>query len=532
MSTISKDLLKSLQKLVGSENVITESTFLDQYQTATFETKQAILAIIKPGNTAEIQQCLKIANTFNTPVYPISTGLNTGYGSRVPAANNCIIIEMKRLNNIIDFNEELACVTIGPGVTQQQLYNYLQEKKSNLWMDVTGSYKDHSIIGNIAERGFGHTPYGDHFANVGGMEVVLPSGDCIHTGFGRFPNAQAKGVYRWGVGPYIDGIFTQSNLGVITQLTLWLMPAPEYFQSFYFSVNNHSQLSEVIDLLRPLRLDGTIDSAMHIANDYKVLGAIQLYPWKEAENRTPLDKEILKKLGENWDFGAWNASGALYGTKKEVALARKKIKQRLKGKVKKLRFLDDRLLKLAERFQKPYHWVTGVNLPEMLKILKPIYNMTKGIPTDAMLPSIYWRKKDGVPEVMYPEKDNCGLMWCAPIAPTSGKHAMKLWSIIESTFEHYDFEPAVTITLLTERTMDCIIAISYDRSIEGEDQHAQACHDELLKKLTESGYYPYRLGIQSMNGLPEAEESYTKFINSIKTCLDPKNILSPGRYSK
>lgn len=82
---------------------------------------------------------------------------------------------------------------------------------------------------------------------------------------------------------------------------------------------------------------------MHIANDYKVLGAIQLYPWQATENKTPLDKEVLRKLGKSWDFGAWNASGALYGTKDEVALARNKIKKRLKGKAKKLRFLDDRL---------------------------------------------------------------------------------------------------------------------------------------------------------------------------------------------
>ena len=105
---------------------------------------------------------------------------------------------------------------------------------------------------------------------------------------------------------------------------------------------------------------------------------------------------------------------------------------------------------------------------------------------------------------------------------------MALWAIIKSVFEHYSFEPAVSITLLTTRTMDCVVAIQYDRSIED----TQACHNELLKKLTDAGYYPYRLGIQSMNGLPEPEESYAKFLNSIKSSLDPANILSPGRYSK
>jgi len=532
METNFTDALTAFQNALGQENVNTDNSLLKEYQTATFDTKNSVLAIVRPNNTKEVQQCLKIANQFNIPIYPISTGLNTGYGSRVPTVDQCVVLEMRRMNRIIDFDENLAYITLEPGVTQQQLYDYLQEKKSKLWMDATGSFKDHSIIGNIAERGFGHTPYGDHFSNVAGMEVVLPQGDCIHTGFGRFSNAQAAEVYRWGVGPYFDGIFTQSNLGIITRLTVWLMPAPKYFQSFYFSVDSHKQLEKVIDLLRPLRLDGTINSAMHIANDYKVLGAIQLYPWQQANNKTPLDKEVLEKLGKSWDFSVWNGSGALYGTKEEVALARKKIKKQLRGSVKKLRFLDDKLLKVAELLQKPYYWVTGVNLPEMLKILKPIFNMTKGIPTDAMLASTYWRKKDNIANMVNPERDKCGLMWCAPIAPTSGKHAMKLWGIIESVFDQYDFEPAVTITLLTERAMDCVIAIQYDRSIEGEDKRAQACHDKLLKKLTDVGYYPYRLGVQSMSGLPEPEEAYTKFISLVKASLDPIGVLSPGRYLK
>ena len=322
----------AFQNAVGKANVITDLSTLQKYQTATFKTDRTILAIVRPENREEVQQCLKIANQFKTPVYPISTGLNTGYGSRVPAADNCVIIEMKRMNRITDFNEELGYVTLEPGVTQQQLYDYLQEKKSKFWMDATGSYANHSIIGNVAERGFGHTPYGDHFANVGGMEIVLPQGKCIHTGFGRFTNAKAANVYRWGVGPYIDGLFTQSNLGIITKLTLWLMPAPEYFQSFYFSVDSYEQLGKVIDLLRPLRLDGTINSAMHIANDYKVLGAIQIYPWEKTVGKIPLDKNILQQLAKTWDFGAWNGSGALYGSKQEVALARKKIAKQLRGK--------------------------------------------------------------------------------------------------------------------------------------------------------------------------------------------------------
>lgn len=521
--------IDSFIQVVGVENVITDPKILSHYEKTTFLTGHRIPAIVRPAHVGEVQDCVRLANQHKTPVYVISTGENTGYGSKVPTQDGCIVIELNRMDRIVDFNDELGYITLEPGVTQKQLYEFLLAKHCKFWMDTTGATEKHSLIGNIIERGFGHTPYGDHFANVAGLEVVLPDGDRMHTGFGRFSNAKAKQIYRWGVGPYFDGIFSQSNLGIVTQLSVWLMPKPEFFQAFYFKTPKYEQLLEVIDALRPLRLNKTIKSALHIGNDYKVLSSIQTYPWELMQGKTPLSQAVLDDLAKQLDFGAWNGSGALYGTRQEVASARAQIKKQLKGKVSKLLFLDDRLLRLAELMQKPYQWLTGVNLPQVFKLLKPLYLMNKGVPSDAMIPSVYWRKKQ--PAVMNdPERDGCGLMWLAPTAPISGEHADAIWQIVSGIFAKYEFEPAVSITLITERAMDCVISISYDREIPGEDQRALQCHDELLEKLTEAGYFPYRLGIQSMGKLPKAEEAYLKFMASIKKSLDPNGILAPGRY--
>jgi 4-cresol dehydrogenase (hydroxylating) len=517
-------------KLLGEDNVTTEPSILNDYEKNTFAAQHRVKGVIRPGNTAQVQECMKIADKYNVCIYPISTGLNVGYGSKVPTADGCVIMDLKRMNRIIDYSEKLAYVIVEPGVTQQQLYDYLQQKQSKLWMDVTGAFRDHSMIGNIVERGFGHTPYSDHFANVCGLEVVLPDSRCIHTGFGQFPEAKATHVYRWGVGPYVDGLFTQSNLGIITRLTLWLMPEPEYFLNFFFSVAKNEQLEEVINLLRPLRLDGTINSALHIGNDYKVLSSIQLYPWDKTDGKKPLPESVLDNFSKAWDFGAWNAAGALYGSRQSVSAAKKRIRKQLKGKVKKLRFLDDKALKLAEKFQKPYQWFTGINLTAMLKILKPVYGMTRGVPTDAMIASTYWRKKTEVPKNPDPNRDGCGLLWCAPVAPTEGKYAMEIWEIIETTLSKYEFEPSVSYTLITPRAMDCVIAISYDREVKNEDKKAKDCHDELLNKLTAKGYFPYRLGVQSMYMMSERDKDYDSFYKTIKEALDPKGILAPGRY--
>ena len=527
---LSENELNAFRSVLGDEFVVIDPATRGEYQTATYLTRNKISAIIFPKSTLEVQACLRIANEFKLPIYPISTGKNYGYGSRVPTADNCVVMELSRMNNIVDFNEELGYVALEPGVTQGQLNEFLKSRNSKLWMDATGATMDHSIIGNAVERGFGHTPYGDHFGNVGGMEVVLANGDCIHTGFGRFPNAQAKGVYRWGLGPYIDGLFTQSNLGVVTQATIWLMPAPEYHEYFFFSFERHDQLAEIIDLLRPLRLNGTIDSAIHLTNDYKVFSAIQLYPWDKTGGTTPLSRKILDDAAKTWDFGAWNAYSALYGTKLEVASARRAIKRQLKGKVKKLAFLGDRLLRLAEILQKPYYKLTGINLPEMMKILKPVYFLTKGVPSETFMASTYWRKKGELPKKYDPDKDGCGLLWISPIAPLEGRHVEAIWGIAEPVFMKYGFEPTIAITLLTERTVDCVMTISFDRSVPGEDERALECHDTMLKQLTEAGYYPYRLSTHAMDRMPLPEESYARFLETLKGALDKNGILAPGRY--
>ena len=155
-------------------------------------------------------------------------------------------------------------------------------------MDATGSSPDCSLIGNVVERGFGHTPYGDHFAQVCGFEVVLPSGALVETGFCRFPGAQASAVYRWGSGPTLEGLFSQSNLGIVTRMTLWLMPAPEHFEAFFFQCDRADQIAPLIEALRPLRMQGILRSTVHIANDYKVLAGIQQYPWQETRRRDTL----------------------------------------------------------------------------------------------------------------------------------------------------------------------------------------------------------------------------------------------------
>ena len=303
----------------------------------------------------------------------------------MPVEDNCVIIDLRRMNRILDFSEELAYITVEPGVTQRQVIEFLQRTNQGYGSMPPDLLPNRSLIGNTMERGFGHTPYGDHFANSCALEVVLPDGDCAETGFSRFANAKAGPVYRWGVGPTLDGLFSQSNLGIVTRMTVWLMPAPDYFQAFFFRCDEDSALEPIIDALRPLRLNNTIRSASHIGNDYKVISSLQQYPWEETGGQTPLQPYVLNRLRNDMNFGAWNGSGGLYGTKAQVAEARRLVKSALSGKVNKLQFLDDRLISIASRFAKPYKLVTNWDLSRTIELVKPVFGLMKGMPTDKPL---------------------------------------------------------------------------------------------------------------------------------------------------
>jgi 4-cresol dehydrogenase (hydroxylating) len=511
---------------LGPAFVVLERGKLAAAEAATFLTSQRIPAILRPADRDEVCEIVRIANRHGVALYPVSSGKNWGYGSRVPAVSGCALLDLSRMNRITAFDERLACVTVEPGVTQRDLFAFLQGRQPKLWMDATGSSPDCSLIGNTMERGFGHTPYGDHFSNVCGLEVVLANGEVVRTGHAGLPGARAGQVYRWGVGPSLDGLFTQSNLGIVTGMTVWLMPAPEYFQAFFFQSDREDGLGRIVDALRPLRLDGTLRSAVHIGNDYKVLAGISQFPW---EYPAPLTPERMKTLRGRLKISRWSGSGGLYGTRRQVAEARRLLRRALLGNADRVQFLDDRRLSLASKFTGVYRLATGLDLTRTLELARPVYGLLKGIPTSQTLGSAYWRKPTPVASEPDPDRDRCGLLWLAPVARMEGVEAEALRSIAEPMLLSHGFEPQISWTLLTERALSCVISIAYDRDIPGEDEKAVECYRKLRRNLEREGYYSYRLAQAGME-MQERPRAYDNLLRSIKNALDPDGILAPGRY--
>ena len=89
--------------VLGYDRVFTDAKAISPYERATFATQQTVIAVLTPHNQEEVQECVRIANFYGTPIYPVSKGKNWGYGSGVPASDKCAIISLEKMNKIAEF---------------------------------------------------------------------------------------------------------------------------------------------------------------------------------------------------------------------------------------------------------------------------------------------------------------------------------------------------------------------------------------------------------------------------------------------
>jgi 4-cresol dehydrogenase (hydroxylating) len=153
----------------------------------------------------------------------------------------------------------------------------------------------------------------------------------------------------------------------------------------------------------------------------------------------------------------------------------------------------------------------------------------KGIPTDHPLASTYWRKPNAPGVDMDPDRDRCGLIWCSPVAPNDGAAASHLTELVSERVLAHGYEPAISLTMISGRALACVISLTYDRDIPGEDDKTMTCYRDLVRVLTGHGYYSYRLAAGMMPAMAEAGP-YTELLDGIKRAIDPMGILAPGRY--
>lgn len=528
-------LLAALRAIVGPAHASAGLDVLRRYSCSTAARATRPLAVVSPATQAEVVALVRLGAELGVSLYPISTGRNWGYGDACAVGEAQLIVDLGRMNRIIEVDPELGYAVIEPGVTQQQLSDYLQADNLGWWSDCTGAGPDTSFMGNILERGFGHSPYGNRLQHVSGMRVVLASGEVLDTGFGHYSRARATHLFPYGVGPFIDGMFTQSNFGIVTRIGIWLMPAADCVNHFLCSVSEHEEIGAVVDALRPLRMNGTLRSIVHIGNDLRVISGGRVFPRALAPDQSCLPQGLRRELREAAAIGAWTVSGALYGSGAQVAAARMAIKAALRNTRARTAFLGERKLRWGGMLARVLGSTrAGQRLRAQVGLGEALFAMNRGKPNGRFLAGAYWRRRaalpPGFPQRADPAQDNCGMLWISPVLPMRGADVLALHAMVEPLFAAHGFDMFVTFSMINERSLGAVLTIAYDKEDADEVMRAKECYQAVFDSVMDAGYVPYRVGNQSMAQLDPHGDVYWKTVARIKAALDPAGIIAPGRY--
>ncbi|MFG2037776.1 FAD-binding oxidoreductase [Dactylosporangium sp. NPDC048998] len=175
--------------------------------------------VVRPRTTGQVSAVLRAASRFKVPVIP--QGARSGLAGGANAIEGAIVLSLVAMNEIIDIDTENRIAVVQPGVVNAQLRRAVAEKGLYYPPD-PGSWEQSTIGGNVSTDAGGMccVKYGVTSDHVIGLEVVLASGEVLTCG-----RRTAKGVAGYDLTSLFVG--SEGTLGVITEITVRLRPAPE-----------------------------------------------------------------------------------------------------------------------------------------------------------------------------------------------------------------------------------------------------------------------------------------------------------------
>lgn len=570
MPSLLQEIKRDTELILSRDSIVLDSVAATEHYTKSTEGfERRLFGAIKVTHHNDIPQILAFANrsSANIVLYPISTGNNWGYGSALPnldTANDSnneeilrpVIVDLSALRQISMVNPKLGIVRVEPGVTQKQLHEYLEQAQLNFMVPVTGAGNHCSILGNALERGYGITPRQDHFAALTDLKAYLPDGthyqSPIRELLASHQNIRGKDEehldwvnhsYKWNVGPYLDGLFTQSAFGIVHECTIRLKKRPDAFDSFYVSYYQKNALKTAIKHINTIleEFEGIVGS-INLMDKRRVIAMVSSNP--NLSSCHALDDAQVNQIAEDEDIPSWTIAGTIYGNKKVC----KAVKQEITGRFKdadRIVFSSSMLVRIATRINqaemlqplvKAIRKVKTIDQQfERLNTLRNGIEIMQGKPNEVAKKLAYWRNKEtsfAQSVNKSPSEDGCGLLWYAPLVPMEAQHISAFIEHVRGTCLKHDIDPMITFTNLSHDLIDSTIPILFDaKSIEAR-KAAQNCLTELVNKGLVQGYVPYRLNIEQQQAFMTQDLSVHRIMTNIYEKLDENGILQRGRYGK
>lgn len=216
---LSKEILKQLTEIVGTDNISSQK--VDRITHSYDATQQQWLpdVVVYPADEEQISRIVSLANQKKIPILP--RGAGSGFTGGSLPIHGGIVLVLTRMNRILEIDTDNLIAVVEPGVVTGDLQREVE--KLGLFYPPDPASKDFSTLGgNVAECAGGPrcVKYGVTRDYVLGLHVITPTGECIHTGGRTMKNVVGYDLTRLFVG-------AEGTLGVVTQITLRLLPKPE-----------------------------------------------------------------------------------------------------------------------------------------------------------------------------------------------------------------------------------------------------------------------------------------------------------------
>jgi 4-cresol dehydrogenase (hydroxylating) len=518
------EALRRFEAAVGREWVFTSDEDLDLYRDAyspfwNEPEERMASAAVAPQSVEEVQAVMRAANELKIPIYPISTGKNLGYGGSAPAYSGSVVLDLKRMNRIIEVSETNASCVVEPGVSYFDLYRHIQERGLKVWIDCPDPGWG-SLVGNALDRGGGYTAamFRNHFDAHCGMEVVLPNGELLRTGMGALPGAKTWQQYKPGYGPWIDGLFSQSSLGVVTKMGFWLMPEPEAYLSGVVSAPRYGDLIQFVEILNHLE-NAEVFTGMPFFGS-PLMGPLDpgesLRAPAPAEVRALLAKpagpkpEELEAAAARMGVGLWAAKLQFYGPAKVIAAQWEHCKEKFAA-IPGARFEDGPL----------------VRLPLSPEQAEKAHKVTFGIPNLSIF--FIGARSEANPE------PGQGHIWLSPIIPRTGEAIFEAQKVFGQAARELGLpiNPLALPSTYWQRAFIYIFGLPITHDVETNRRNREA-FKTIIRIAAEHGWGEYRTAPayqdEVMNAYSFNDHALRRFHETIKDAVDPNGILSAGRY--
>ena len=539
-----KELILSRVKDIRQEHVFDAEQATREYGKTTFSHDVEVDAAVKVTSREQIKSLFTLANENQLTLYPISTGNNWGYASFSGDSDHAkVVLDLSPMNKIYPTNKTLGLITVEPGVTQKMLSDYLEENDWQCMTPVTGAGPNCGILSNALERGYGITPKTEHFDAVTALKAILPHPELCQqelssaiSELDSSDNDFIDKTFKYGIGPYIDGLFTQSNMGIVTECTIRLAKKPEKFCAFYIRCYEKEKLPQLVELIRKILRDfeGIVGS-INLMDKRRLISMTAANP-NGPDAHQAMSEQQVHSLAKELDTPEWLILGSIYGSQ-EIVNAVKKVINRWSSGLGKVLFSDSALLKTAKV-------VCGLpvvrSMPVIEKISQQLVSLDEGLeimlgkPNQIALPLAYWRNPNVTPDktnTLLPSNDECGLLWYAPLIPMDADKISEFVDFVRATTPNFGIEPLITFTNLRHDCIDSTVPIVFNKTDEECVRQAFECIDTLVKEGLSKGYVPYRMNTRQQKTMLNKETGFWQTVDKLKLAIDPNRVLNPDRYN-